>query len=112
MDHFGHSHDHDHGGGHTHTHDHSHADEYLEQLLTVGICGAFGVVAILLGREAVSANQGMLKLILAKPFWIWVLVGGVVLLLLSIIRGIALWKATGHHQHDHDHNEDCGDCGH
>lgn len=105
MDHAGHDHSHDHhlGGGHAH----HGTDEYIEQLLTIGICGAFGVVAVLIGYEAVSGGTGMLKLVLAPPFWPWVLAGGVALLVLSLIRAIALWKASGD-----DHHHDHGDCGH
>jgi hypothetical protein len=113
MDHVGHdhSHDHDHGGGHHHHHEHDHAhaqaDEFLEQLLTVGICGAFGIVAIILGYQAITANSGMLKLLLVPQFWPWVFGAGIVLLALSIIRGIALWNAAGH-EHGPDCNHDHG----
>ncbi len=106
MDHVtGHDHDHDHGGGHDHHHDHAHSDEFLEQLLTVGICGAFGIVAILLGSQAVANQSGMLTIMLAEPFWKWVLIGGVVLTLLCIIRGVALWRAAAS---PHVHDDDCG----
>ena len=104
MDHItGHDHDHDHGGGHDHNH--AHSDEFLEQLLTVGICGAFGVVAILLGYQAISTQSGMLTIMLTPPFWTWVLVGGIALTLLSVIRGVALWRASSP---NHIHDEDCG----
>lgn len=106
MDHLDHEHGHDHdaGGGHGHDHGHSHSEAHLEQLLTVGICGTFGVVAMLLGRETFTQQKGMLSLILAEPFWIWVFVGGVVLVLLAIIQGVALWRKVG----QHEHGEDCG----
>lgn len=113
------AHVHDHTHGHTHTHDHGHAhahghgqhhhdhhhgsgEYYLEQLLTIGICGAFGVVAILmyLGDK--------LKLILVPEFHLWVLGGGIALLFMTMVRVIALWRATApaehHHNHTHDHH--------
>jgi hypothetical protein len=86
---------HDHANAHVHAHDPSHADEMLEQLITVGLCGAFGIVGILLGYQAIDSGTGMLKLILAKPFWIWVLGGGIALTVLSVIRGIVLLRSAG-----------------
>jgi hypothetical protein len=119
MDH-GHDHAHDHHHGHDHhhhdhAHDHGHAhgagDYYLEQLLTIFVCGAFGVVAILM-----YMNQ-MLDIVLVDAFHPWVLAGGIALLVFVLIRGIALWKAAGvqahvhahdhHHEHDHVHGPDC-----
>ncbi len=115
MDH-GHEHEHDHHHGHEHTHhDHGHAhgagDYYLEQLLTIFICGAFGLVAILMN------SFGMLDHILAPQFHSWVLGGGIVLLAFVIIRGAALWVSAGshahaqahhhHHDHAHEHGPDC-----
>ena len=104
---------HDHGG-HSHTHDHDHAhdhgDENLENLFTIGICGSFSVVAIILGgMSVVMQRKGMLSYILAEPFHVWVLISGSVLLLLTAIRAIALWQTTGshaHHDHDHGHVHD------
>jgi hypothetical protein len=120
MDH-GHEHGHDHHHGHEHAHhhhDHGHThahgagDYYLEQLLTIFVCGAYGVVAILMYRFR------MLDIVLVDVFHPWVLGGGIVLLLFSVIRGIALWRAAGahahhHHDHAHDHAHEHGpDCDH
>ena len=44
-----HGHDHAHDAGHTHA---ATGEYYLEQLLTLLVCGAFGVVAILETRHA------------------------------------------------------------
>ncbi|OWK47247.1 hypothetical protein [Fimbriiglobus ruber] len=113
-DHQHHDHDHGHDHNHDHGHGHSHgAGEYfLEQLLTILICGAFGVVAILMWYD------NRLDHILANEFHAWVLAGGVTLLVFTTIRAISLWVAAGSASHaHHDHGPDCGhapgaDCGH
>lgn len=114
MDHV-HDHEHHHGHGHDH-HDHAHGagDYYLEQLLTILVCGAFGVVAVLMYQF------GMLTNLLVPQFHTWVLVGGIVLLVFVAIRGAAVWAAAGkladanaHHDHHHDHGHGGGhDHGH
>lgn len=115
--HHHHGHDHDHGHAHDHDHGHAHGagDYYLEQLLTIFVCGAFGIVAILM-----YTNQ-MLDRLLVDAFHPWVLAGGIALLVFVLIRGIALWKAAGalsdahahHHDHTHDHDHVHGpDCDH
>lgn len=113
-DHLGH--DHAHGHSHDHGHDHKHADEYLEQLFTIGICGAFGVVAVLLSYPTVlvAAKSSTLTHALAPYFHPYVLAGGVVLLLMTLVRAVSLWKATAPHEHgpdcghDHAHGSACG----
>lgn len=107
-----HSHGHDHGHSHDHGHDHSHggSDYYLQQLLTVFICGAFGVSGVLM------YTLGKLDFILAPAFHIWVLVGSGLLLAAVAFRMVALWRSAGahaHDHHDHDHaHADADDCGH
>lgn len=102
-----------HAPGDGHGHDHGAGDYYLEQLLTLFMCGAFGLVAVLMSRS------GMLKIILAPEFHAWVLAGGIVLLVFTSIRAVALWAATGKtaHAHNHDHghpphHEHGPDCDH
>ena len=90
-------HDHDHTHDHPHDHSHSHSDYYIEQLLTVLISGAFGVVAILMYLF------GMLDFLLVPRFHPWVLAGGVALLAMTVIRGVALFLEDAHdHAHDHE----------
>lgn len=118
MDHAPDQHAHPHGHSHDHGHHHhGGGDYYLQQLLTVGICGAFGVVGLLM--SFVSAGPGVtdfdgnpvtkLGLLLTPGFHIWVLIGSLVLLAITVIRGVALWKSVGsgqthdHHHHDHHH---------
>jgi hypothetical protein len=92
---------------------HTHAAEknvyYLDQLCTIGFCGALGLVQILLW------NYGVLNLILDPKFHLPVLVSGIVLAALAVVRGISLWIAVGQakaHSHDHacdhDHDHDHG----
>jgi hypothetical protein len=112
--HHHHGHDHPHDHGHDHAAPHAHGEEALESLLTIFICGAFGVVAVLMGyRTVVLGQPGMLSLAIAEPFHKWVLVGGAVLLLMTLVRAVALWRATAPAAH-HDHGPDCdhGGCAH
>jgi uncharacterized membrane protein YcgQ (UPF0703/DUF1980 family) len=94
-------------------HDHSHADAnayYLEQIFTIAVCGALGCVAVLLWYS------GKLTLMLAPKFHVWVLAGGITLLVLVVIRAIAVWRSveepTAVPVHDHDHDHDHAGCGH
>jgi hypothetical protein len=94
-------------------HDHHHHDEgsyYVEQLCTIGVCGALGGVAIVLWyREKLS--------FLHPSFRLPLLLGGIALLVLVAIRAIAVWTASGtrvvarDHGHDHSHEHGPG-CGH
>jgi hypothetical protein len=90
-------------------HDHHHGDRnafYMEQLLTIGVCAAFGGVVLLLWRSGVLSNM------LAEKFHIWVFLGGASLLTLSVINAVAVWFSVGEAKavpvngHDHAH------CGH
>ena len=57
-----------------HSHAHSHGEGegnfFLDQLFTVLVCGALGLVAVLMYRD------GMLKRILVPGFFVPVLIGG------------------------------------
>lgn len=91
-------------------HDHHHHDDptsyFAEQVSTIGICGAVGMVAILMWWHRT------LDLILAPKFHPFVLGGGIILVLLVTVRAIAVWqlagatKRNGAHDHDHDHHND------
>jgi hypothetical protein len=111
-------------------HDHSHAHDpqsyYLEQLFTIGVCGALAVVTCLwyltgqyVGNEWVSN----LTQFVSPKYHLLILFGGVLLLALASIRAVALWTSVaepraepvhghdfpdapapeGHHPHDHGH---------
>ncbi|CAN5288292.1 hypothetical protein BH11PLA2_BH11PLA2_10610 [soil metagenome] len=118
MHEHGHTHDHGHSHDHAncnhdhgeqdHAHDHAHHDhgaENVEQLLTVGICGAFGAVATIVGVQALTTNSGLLKITLNPDFWPWVLGGGIALLFLSAVRGIMLFRSAGGECCQHDHGD-------
>jgi uncharacterized membrane protein YcgQ (UPF0703/DUF1980 family) len=99
-------------------HDHHHGDRnafYMEQLLTIGVCAAFGGVVLLLW------HSGVLKNMLAQKFHIWVFLGGASLLLMALINAVAVWFSVGEakavpvgsHEHDHAHcDHDHGDHDH
>jgi WD40 repeat protein len=87
---------------HVHTHDEDRGTYYLEQLCTIGVCGALGGVCIMLWW------QGKLDRILNSKFFLPVLLGGITLLVLVAIRALIVWRETGKpvHAHDHDHSHD------
>jgi hypothetical protein len=99
------------------THDHSHDDRnayYLEQLFTIAVCGALGGVVIMFWKN------GQLWFLTPK-FHLWVLLGGITLLLLVLIRAIAVWRSVDEsvtvpldsHDHDHEHcDHDHAHCDH
>jgi hypothetical protein len=98
-------------------HDHAHDDPktyYVEQLCTIGICGALGGIAVML------YVRGLLWFLVPKIQY-WVIGGGVALLVLVAIRALVVWVQAGrtaepahdHHHHDHNHDhEQCHDHGH
>ena len=64
---------------------HSHEDKramYLEQLCTIGMCGALGVVAILMWY------RGWLTGLLADSFHLAVLLGGICLVAIVAVRAV------------------------
>ena len=93
-DHAAHDHAaHDHAG-------HTMGEYYLEQLLTIGISGAFAAVALL------SYASGKLSIILAPELIPWVPAGGVALFALATIRAVVVWRAAGQAGCGHDHGDD------
>jgi hypothetical protein len=116
-------------------HDHSHDDDtyHLEQVCTIVVCAAIGMVTIRLA-------QRNLLFFLADWLHVWIYAGGIALVILAAIRALplvfsalarrrtsaALTAAKAHshghnhvheHGHDHahgecDHNHDHADCGH
>lgn len=95
-----------------HSHGTQQAGYYLEQLCTVGACGALGVVTILMWQ------QERLQNILAPAFFGPVLYGGIALIALVIVRAVGLWFEAGqaklhqHEHHHHDHEPHDGPCEH
>ena len=96
---------------------HIHEDSdtyYLDQLCLIALCGAFGGVCLAL----FFWQAPMLDLMLGRQFHGLVLASGILLLVLTGIRAVILWKAAGqakttpplvhnhghaHEQHDHEH---------
>jgi len=103
MDHIGHDHDHAEGHGHDHPHDNTASEYYLEQLLTILVCGAIGVTAILM------YHFDRLNYLLVPQFHPWVLGGGVVLVVVTAIRAASLWVSVGTPDQGagHVHGPDC-----
>jgi hypothetical protein len=103
-----------------HVHDHNDSNYFLEQICTIGVCGALGVVVIVMW-----ANPKGLTFLgpqFQAPFgnaWLSpVLWGGVAVVTLVLIRAIAVWIRAGKtatvHQHsqDHHHDHDHAHCDH
>jgi hypothetical protein len=96
-----------------HEHDAGDSNYYVEQLCTIGVCGVLGTVAILL------YCQDQLWWLSANLRWT-VLAGGIALVAVTAIRGIAVWMAVGkrplahdhNHEHVHDHDHNHGHCDH
>ena len=89
-------------------HDHHHGDPgafYMEQLLTIGVCAAFGGVVLMLCGPASLApegkrrldnfNSGVLKNMLAQKFHIWVFLGGAELARHGDLNAVAVWFSVG-----------------
>ena len=110
---------------HAHSHGEGEGNFFLDQLFTILSCGALGLVAILMYQS------GMLGRILVEDFFIPVLVGGIAVVILAVVRGIAVWQLAGRvklvpipvedhghshshgHEHSHGHQQAAGeDCGH
>ena len=100
---------------HDHDHDHHHHDAntyYLEQIFTIGACGALAGVLIM------DWYSGKLGYFIKDKYFLLVLTGALLLLGLVVIRAVAVWFSVeepqlapvGEHTHDHDH--DHGDCAH
>jgi uncharacterized membrane protein YcgQ (UPF0703/DUF1980 family) len=92
--------------------DHEHASPedpyFLDQLCTVAICGAIGGVALMMWYPD-AEGKSLLATLLHPRFVPFVLYGGIVLLILTLIRAVTLWFAAApaaehvHEDHDHDH---------
>jgi uncharacterized membrane protein YcgQ (UPF0703/DUF1980 family) len=100
----------------THDHDHHHHHDantyYLEQIFTIGACGALAGVFIM------DWYSGKLGYFIKDKYFLLVLTGALLLLGLVIVRAVAVWCSVEEPQlapvgnHDHDHDHDHGDCGH
>ena len=127
--------EHDHAQSHDHNHSHDHGADgeyFIEQLLTILLCGAIGIVGVaycfgghtgqltslsfysaLFAGNAQPGPPVGLGLLLAPEFHRWVLMGSVILLVLTAIRMITLWTQVGKGKVEsgHVHGPDC-DHGH
>ncbi len=98
-----------------HSHPHpgeSLRDYFTEQLLGIMVCAGLGFVAVRM------YTNGMLNFILAKPFHVPVMIGGVaILFVIVVLRSIAVWHEAGALQApaydgpecspDHVHDQNC-----
>ena len=86
------AHDHTHDHGHDHGHHHhgeGRTDFYLEQLFTIGVCGALAAVTFMLWW------RGLLTLMLAPRLHVFVVGGAAALFVLVLIRAVVVWRAVG-----------------
>lgn len=100
-----------------HTHEHKDNTYYIEQLCTIGVCAALGIVGVMLWRsttikpgEPAGAGTGMIDLMLNPNFHLPVLLGGITLVILILVRALAVWSSVRqtahHHDHEHEHEHD------
>ena len=74
---------------------------YLDQLFTIGVCGALAAVTIMLWQS------NILKAMLHEKFHIWVALGGISLLAIVVIRAIAVWQSVDEQPPEHEHGPEC-----
>jgi hypothetical protein len=106
---------------HADVHDEAEGTYFLDQLFTILVCGALGLVAILMYKT------GTLQRMLVPMFWVPVLIGAGALIAMAAIRAVAVWQLAGArrasaaeqcehdhgHSHGHDHARSHGEeCGH
>jgi hypothetical protein len=99
-----------------HVHDHKDSSYFMEQLCTIGVCGALGGVAIILwSLNRLKFLGEQFQKPLGEPWLSPVLWGGVAVVALVLIRAVVVWNSVGKtaahnhdhgHSHDHDHNHD------
>jgi len=65
---------------HSYDHSHGHSGYSLEQLCTVAVCGALGVVVVLLYFQRTEDNQKVLTFMLANYLHPYVLGSGIAIL--------------------------------
>jgi hypothetical protein len=101
-------HDHDHAHGHDHHHGDERTEYYLEQLFTIGACGALAAVALTLWFRG---NRGI-GLMLTEWLWPTILASGLTLLALVVIRAVVVWRSVEDPSlaggHLHAHGDSCG----
>jgi hypothetical protein len=106
-------------------HDHHHHDDnnyFVDQLCMIALCGAYGAIAVSLYLW----NRQMLNLLVGPQFHLYVLWGGLALIVMVLTRAAVLWISVGrkpqtvphlqahvedhshehhdHHDHGHDHH--------
>jgi hypothetical protein len=98
---------------HSHDHSHDHSGYYLEQLCTIVVCGALGLVVILLYFQRTLDHQKALGFLLADFLHPYLLGSGIAILAVAALRAGFLFlslrrrAATQHADDDH-----CKNCGH
>lgn len=95
--------------GHHH-HGESLRDYFTEQLATIGVVGVLGFAAV----QLYLADR--LRFVLAEPFRLPVLLGGIAVLVVVAVRAVSVWREAGEmnathshaaHHHHHEHGPDC-----
>jgi hypothetical protein len=103
--------------------DHGHAQDsdtlILDQVCMIAVSGAFGAIclALYIGNAiAAEGTHSMLARLLGTQFHLFVLASGIALVVVSLVRGVALWRQTGRpahshpHVHEHEHANHPGEC--
>ncbi len=87
---------------------------FMDQLCTIGIGTAYAGVMAAMYWDTNSRNPGEHTLLSTITGWIQVMVllGAGVLLVLTVLRAVGVWRASGDahgHEHEHHHDHDHGD---
>jgi hypothetical protein len=94
----------------SHKHSHDHSAYYLEQLCTMGACGALGLVVVLLYFQKTLDNQRVLSLLLANYLHPFLVGSGIAILAIVGLRGTFLIMSARRRSgkdSDIDHHESC-----
>jgi len=105
-----------------HVHDHNDSSYFLEQLCTIGVCGALGGVVIIMWYipNGLTFLGPQFQAPFGKTWLSPVLWGGVAVVTMVLIRAVAVWISVGKarhtqqhsHNHDHSHHHDHAHCDH
>jgi hypothetical protein len=97
---------------HSHDHSHDHSSYYLEQLCTIVVCGALGLVVVLLYFQRTADQQKVLGFLLAKYLHPYLLGSGIAILGVAALRAGFMTFSLRHQIATHHADDHCESCNH